>query len=63
MYDFTLITDTGLMLGGDDVIYSLNTDENNPTLIIQSERGTTFYNWHHVVSFGASPAGLVRDDD
>jgi hypothetical protein len=56
MYDTTIISANGYMLGNDNVTYHLQTDETHPLLVIEGENGTTFYNWNNVLSFGASPA-------
>jgi hypothetical protein len=53
MFNVTVLTTDGSCLSATEASYSLN----DGLLIIEVAAGTNFFNFNHVIYFGASPVG------
>jgi hypothetical protein len=51
MFNITVLTDDGSCLSASEASYTLNDN----LLIIEVAASTNFFNWNHVIYFGASP--------
>lgn len=52
MFKVSVVTTDGTALQAEEATYHLDTDQG--LLIIEVEAGRNFFNWDHVVYFGAS---------
>jgi hypothetical protein len=55
MYNLTVLSVDGTLLRAEEATYHLDPDQK--LLTIEAGGGTNFFNWNHVIYFGASPVG------